>query len=290
MNNLTVRILTGIVFLVVLIGGIVWSPVSFVLLFAIITGLCIWEFCENVNAYDDADVNVLIATAAGMYLFLAFAAYFSGYANIGLKVSGAAVFVPYLITLLYLPISELYLKKPNPLKNWAYAYASQLYIALPFGLLNGLAFVSDYDSPLSAYVWLLPLSVFIFLWTNDTGAYCFGCTIGKNVWKARLFERISPKKSWAGSLGGALCCAIAAVIINAVWPGWLTLWQWLGLALVVCVFGTFGDLVESLFKRQLGIKDSGTLLPGHGGFLDRFDSSLMAIPAAVLYFYTLQAF
>ena len=126
------------------------------------------------------------------------------------------------------------------------------------------------------------MAVFIFLWTSDTGAYCFGSLFGKH----RLFERISPKKSWEGSIGGTFVSLLAALI---VWyfDRSLNIPQWLGFALVVVIFGTWGDLVESLLKRQLGIKDSGNILPGHGGLLDRFDSSLLALPAVVIYLYTL---
>ena len=138
---------------------------------------------------------------------------------------------------------------------------------------------------------LLPLSVFIFLWTNDTGAYCSGSLFGKH----KLFPRISPAKSWEGSIGGGVFVLIAAAIVGYFANSGeslhtLNIPEWMGLGLVVAVFGTWGDLVESLFKRTIGVKDSGNILPGHGGMLDRFDSSLMAIPAAVIYLYTLQLF
>ena len=135
----------------------------------------------------------------------------------------------------------------------------------------------------------MPLSVFVFLWINDSGAYCCGSLLGRH----KLFPRISPGKSWEGSIGGFVFVAAAAALIwyltdlYGVNDLQLNLWQWIGLGLVVAVFGTWGDLVESLFKRTLGIKDSGNILPGHGGMLDRFDSSLLAIPAAVVYLYTL---
>ncbi len=204
----------------------------------------------------------------------------------------SAAFVPYLLTVVYLLVSELYLKQTNPINNWAYTMLSQMYIALPFSMINVLAFRSTPDGNVT-FEWLLPLSLFIFLWTNDTGAYCSGSLLGRH----KLFPRISPGKSWEGSIGGAVFVMIAAAIIYFLNVGQtdglvagMPLWQWLGLGLVVVVFGTWGDLVESLFKRTLGIKDSGNILPGHGGMLDRFDSSLMAIPAAVVYLYTLQLF
>lgn len=289
MKNLLVRTLTGLLFLAVMVGCILAGPLPFVLLFAAITGLTIWEFCLNVNAHAGASVNCLITTVAGVYLFLAMAAYCSGYAAVGLRADGSAVFIPWLLCVIYLPVSELYLRKDDPLKNWAYAFAAQIYVALMFSLLNVLAFLRDPVYGGAPYSALLPLSVFFFLWANDTGAYVFGSLLRKRF-PAKLFERVSPNKSWVGSVGGAVVSLLVAVLVWHFAPGTMTLSSWLGLALVVCVFGTLGDLVESLFKRQLGVKDSGAVLPGHGGMLDRFDSTLLAIPAAVLYLYTLQAF
>lgn len=200
------------------------------------------------------------------------------------------VFVPYLLTILYLFISELYTGNKDAINDWAYTMLSQLYIALPFSMINVLSFeTSAFDGQIH-YDMLLPLSIFIFLWTNDTGAYCSGSLFGKH----KLFPRISPAKSWEGSIGGGIFVLIAAGIIGYIANDGeahrLSILGWEGLGLVVVFFGTWGDLVESLFKRTLGVKDSGNILPGHGGMLDRFDSSLMAIPAAVIYLYTIQLF
>jgi phosphatidate cytidylyltransferase len=171
-----------------------------------------------------------------------------------------------------------------------------MYIALPFSLLNVLAFNATPEGSVR-FNTLLPLSIFIFLWVNDTGAYCVGSLLGRH----KLFPRISPGKSWEGSIGGAVFVLAIAWLIGTydntlildgdnTGRGMLSVPAWLGLGLVVVIFGTWGDLVESLFKRTLGIKDSGNILPGHGGMLDRFDSSLLAIPAAVVYLYTLSLF
>jgi phosphatidate cytidylyltransferase len=207
------------------------------------------------------------------------------------------MFVPLFLTIIYLLVSELYLNNPNPLQNWAFSMMALLYIALPFSLLGLLAIelrtVEGLGMPLAViYNWMLPLSIFIFLWTSDSGAYIFGSWLGKH----RLFPRISPKKSWEGSIGGALVALVASQII-AIWSNdfspssdLLNRLGWAGLALVVVIFGTWGDLVESLLKRKLGIKDSGNILPGHGGMLDRFDSSLLAIPAATIYIYTVSVY
>ncbi|MBR5036204.1 MAG: CDP-archaeol synthase, partial [Prevotella sp.] len=261
---------------------------AMILLFALITGLTLWEFTGLVNEHvADTTVNRFITTAAGVYLFLAFAGYCTG-------IVPPAVFIPYLLTLIYLFISELYLKQKNPIQDWAYTMLSQLYIALPFSMINVLSFQADPQTGQVAYHWLLPMSVFIFLWANDTGAYCAGSLFGRH----KLIPRISPGKTWEGSIGGAIIVLIIAAVIGRLTTEspselstinyQLSTIEWLGLGLVVVFFGTWGDLVESLFKRTLGIKDSGNILPGHGGMLDRFDSSLMAIPAAVVYLYTLQ--
>jgi phosphatidate cytidylyltransferase len=164
---------------------------------------------------------------------------------------------------------------------------SQMYIALPFSMLGVLAFRGSHEGVV--YSWVAPLSVFVFLWINDTGAYLCGSLLGKH----KLFPRISPGKSWEGSIGGFVFVSAIAVLIWHLAESYgynelsLNAYEWVGLGLIVAVFGTWGDLVESLFKRTIGIKDSGNILPGHGGMLDRFDSSLMAMPAAVVYLYTL---
>ncbi len=282
MNNLVLRTLTGVVFIAVLIGGTLYSPLTFTVLFAAVTGLTVWEFSTNVNNYAGASVNRVINTTAAVYLFLAFAGFCS-------DLTPSKAFIPYVISIIYLPVSELYLQKSDPLKNWAYAFASQIYIALAFSLLCVLAFRYDPMENRVAFEPLYPLAVFIFLWTSDTGAYVSGSLLHKRF-PAKLFERISPNKSWVGSIGGGVLCIVVAVVLWHFFPGLLDLAHWIGLGLVVCIFGTWGDLVESLFKRQLGIKDSGHILPGHGGMMDRFDSSLLAIPAAVLYLYTINAF
>lgn len=282
MNNLVLRTLTGVVFIAVLIGGTLYSPLTFTVLFAAVTGLTVWEFSTNVNNYAGASVNRVINTTAAVYLFLAFAGFCS-------ELTPSKAFIPYVISIIYLPVSELYLQKSDPLKNWAYAFASQIYIALAFSLLCVLAFHYDPMENCVAFEPLYPLAVFIFLWTSDTGAYVSGSLLHKRF-PAKLFERISPNKSWVGSIGGGVLCIVAAVVLWHFFPELLDLPHWIGLGLVVCIFGTWGDLVESLFKRQLGIKDSGHILPGHGGMMDRFDSSLLAIPAAVLYLYTINAF
>ena len=285
MKNLLLRTVTGVLFVAAVVGSFL-RPETMVLLFALVTALTIWEFGGLVNRREGITVNRFITSVAGVYLFLAMT-YFCSDVYGGMAKS--VVFIPYLITLVYLLVAELYLKQPDPIADWAYTMLSQMYIALPFSLLNALAFNAT-PTGMVVYNPLLPLAVFVFLWMNDTGAYCVGSLIGRH----KLFPRVSPGKSWEGSIGGGLVVMgvaglVATYVDNGTQP-MLTIWQWLGLGLTVVVCGTWGDLVESLFKRTLGIKDSGNILPGHGGMLDRFDSSLLAIPAAVVYLYTLSLF
>ena len=280
MNNFIVRTITGVLFVAVLVCSFL-RPQAMVLLFALITGLTIWEFTGLVNEREHVTVNRLISTVAGVYFFFAVAGFSS-------ELTPSAVFIPYLVSIIYLMVAELYLKNDDPIHSWAYTMMAQIYIALPFSLLNTLAFHLAPQGYV-AYDAILPLSVFVFLWINDTGAYLCGSLLGKH----KLFPRISPGKSWEGSIGGGILVIAVAVLVWYLADQYqlnqlgLTAVEWAGLGLTVVIFGTWGDLVESLFKRTLGIKDSGNILPGHGGMLDRFDSSLLAIPAAVVYLYTI---
>ena len=282
MKNFIVRTITGLIFVAAFVTCFL-NPRAMALFFALVTGLTVWEFCGLVNERQGVQVNRFISTVAGVYLFLAMAGYNSG-------ITPSTVFIPYLVSIIYLMIAELYLKAEDPINNWAYTMMSQLYIALPFSLLNVLAY--RWNGQSVQYTYLVPLSVFVFLWMNDTGAYLCGSLLGRH----KLFPRISPGKSWEGSIGGGVLVMAIAVLVWYLTEQYgvndlgLSACEWVGLGLVIVVFGTWGDLIESLFKRTLGIKDSGNILPGHGGMLDRFDSSLMAIPAAVVYLYTLTLF
>ncbi|MCQ2128634.1 MAG: phosphatidate cytidylyltransferase [Bacteroidaceae bacterium] len=279
MKNLIVRSVTGLLFVAAIVCSFL-NAVAMIMLFALVTGLTIWEYTGLVNEQENVNTNRFICTVAGVYFFFAVAGFCS-------ELTPTAVFIPYLITIIYLMVAELYAKNPQPVDTWAYTMLSQMWIAVPFSTINILAFPATDGFPVFSCV--LPLSVFVFLWLNDTGAYLCGSMLGRH----RLFPRISPKKSWEGSIGGAVLVLIAAAVIGIVLGKYeqtaniLSIPKWMGMGLIVVVFGTFGDLVESLFKRTLGIKDSGNILPGHGGMLDRFDSSLMAFPAVVIYLYTI---
>ena len=278
MKNFIQRAITGLLFVAVLISCMIGGPLSFGVLFCIISALATAEFCNLMSQQQGVKINRNICVLGNITLFLCFFYY-------GMNPAETGIFIPYLLIIIYLMISELYLKKEHPLNNWAYAMFSQLYVGLPFALLNVLAFQTSSIETTSQYHFILPLSIFAFNWVNDTGAYCTGVLFGKHP----LFKRISPKKSWEGSIGGATFCIAASFALAHFFPILPTI-VWVGMAIVVVIFGTWGDLTESLMKRQLGIKDSGTILPGHGGVLDRFDSTIMAVPAAVVYLYLISLF
>lgn len=284
MPNFIVRTITGVLFVAAVVASLL-DPTAMLLLFGLVTAMTVWELTGLVNRRKNVEANRFICTVAGVYLFFAVWGFSAG-------VTPSSVFIPYLITLVYLLIAELYAKNEDPISTWAYTMLSQMYVALPLSMLSVLAFRPVGDTSMSVYSPAVPLCLFIFLWLNDTGAYCTGSLIGRH----KLFPRISPGKTWEGSTGGAVLVTAAAIVISIYGESWglddtgLTMPQWIGLGLVVVVFGTWGDLVESLFKRTLDIKDSGNILPGHGGMLDRFDSSLLAIPAAVVYLYSITLF
>ena len=273
MKKLLVRVATGAVFGIVLLASILYNNITFGALFALVTCLAVNEFCNLVHEYKKTTFSTPIAVVGGLYLFLAF--------FMQDKVSMPfMLFIPYLILLVFTFIRELYKKASSPLDNFAYFALSQLYAALPFALLNMLTTFGPV-----AYNYIMPLSIFIFLWCSDSGAYFVGSAIGRR----KLFERISPKKSWEGSIGGGVLALVAAYVLSLYYPTLGTV-EWMGMAAVVVVTGTYGDLIESCMKREMGIKDSGNILPGHGGILDRFDSAILAIPSVVIYLYILGAY
>ena len=280
MKNLIIRAITGILFIGIIIGAILYSKYTLLALLLVITTLTLTEFYRLIEGSNSPKITLFVNILGGNYLTLSLYLYAS---DILPAFSKGIVFIPYLIYFLCCFIIQLYMKDKDPITRWSHSFMGQVYIALPIGLLSFLAF-----EPSSTFLfynpWLL-LSFFAFIWINDTGAFLVGSAIGKK----RLFERISPKKSWEGSIGGGVV-AIGASFVLAHYFTIMSMWEWAGLALVVVVFGTWGDLTESLLKRQLHVKDSGNILPGHGGMLDRFDSALMAIPAAVFYLYALTWF
>ncbi len=270
MSNFVKRTLTASVFVTVLLGCTYWSQISFVLLFFIITILGVWEFyglAEKANAQSQKLIGVI--ASATLYATSALVA--MGYCKPQIMI--ATIPVVFIIF-----IAELYSKASNPFKNIAFTLIGIVYVALPFSLLN---FITSYNG---VYSYELIFGFFFILWSNDTGAYITGSAIGKN----KLFARVSPGKSWEGSIGGAVLSYIVAFLISG-WYTSITILDWMVIATILIVIGTFGDLVESLFKRSIGVKDSGNILPGHGGILDRFDSLILAAPFVFSYLYLAKA-
>ena len=270
MKNLIIRALTGIIFVVVLISAIYIHPIFFLILFCIITGLTLWEFGGLVKHYENANLQRTVNVLGGVYLFIATFVYANG-------LTDGKIFLPYLLFIMLTMIAELYYKAPNPINNWAFTLFAQVYCAGSFSILNFIG--AEPGTPgVMSYTPLFIMAIFIFVWLDDTGAYLVGSLIGKH----KLFERISPKKSWEGFFGG-LILALASSQAFAWFAPEINRMNWLGLAATVVLFGTWGDLIESLLKRTLGVKDSGNALPGHGGMLDRFDSVMLAVPASYIY-------
>lgn len=264
MNNFVQRTISGAVFVILIVGSIIWNQYAFGILFSVITALSLLEFHKNTNQEKKIEVNKYIALIGGILLFGSSFLYASG-------ILPAKILLTYGMYIVLIFIAELYRKKEQPIHNLSYFLLGQIYIALPFSLLNFILFFPTYQP-------LILLALFVTIWVNDTGAYLTGMTFGKH----RLFERISPKKSWEGFIGGAVFALISGYVFHLFVPE-ISLIKWFIFSEIVVIFGTFGDLIESLIKRTLGVKDSGNIIPGHGGILDRFDSMLLAAPAIFIY-------
>lgn len=271
MKNLLIRALTGTIFVALIVGSICSHPLAFLFVFSLITASLLWEFYGLVEPFSKYPARRFVYSLGGLYLFCATFLFAH-------DLTGNIIFLPYLFFLMATMIAELYLKNKNPIDNWSLTFLGQFYLAGSFSLLNFISATPNHPGEIS-YVYLHILALFIFVWINDTGAYLIGSLFGKH----RLFERISPKKSWEGFWGGFIA-AVASSQIFAAFDSTISWYNWIGFSVVIVLFATWGDLIESLFKRTLEVKDSGKVLPGHGGMLDRFDSILLAIPAAYIYF------
>ena len=269
MNNFWIRTLTGIAFLVIMVFGLIWDRAVFGGLFTIILVVALKEFYQ-MSLGQRFLLQQKLGLLAGAAAFLLVAAHCFYGMDIRWFAAG-------LIPLLLIPFSAPFLHNHNEFGDLAYIYAGLLYIALPISLspflmMDGAVFDG----------WLM-LSLFILIWCSDVGAYCIGTAFGQGPNSRRLAPDISPKKSWWGFWGGLVFCAGAAVGLHFLTWMPFSLIHCIALGIIVSVCGVCGDLFESMWKRHFGLKDSGKCIPGHGGMLDRFDSSLIAIPAAGIY-------
>lgn len=267
MNNFLKRTITGAIFVTVLIGAMVIHPLLLFSLFAVITALGIIEFFR-ITDIAGINSNKLVGVIAGLIIYTSFFMVACGWVD-----SSAFFIIVPLFAFIF--ISELYRKKDHPFQNIAFTIMGTIYIAIPFGLLLCIGFPA---TDLLSYNYTIILGFFLLLWASDTGAYLVGMSIGKHP----LFPRISPKKSWEGFLGGIFFTVGIALLVSKFATA-VSLCDWIIIAVIICGCGVWGDLIESMLKRSLQIKDSGNILPGHGGILDRFDSVLLAAPIVFLY-------
>ncbi|TDS14818.1 phosphatidate cytidylyltransferase [Sphingobacterium paludis] len=258
------RAITGFFFIAVLIAAVLWGAVAFVSFFAVVAACAVYEFYSMVQTDDNKPMVVIGCVTTFVSLGLLSMVLTGHLPEQYLLLVFAAIFVVY--------INGLFRKEGHPISSIAYTLFGMIYAAVPFGIFMNLGFL---ESAYNAYV---PLGFLIILWTNDTGAYLAGRSFGKR----KLFERISPNKTWEGFWGGLLLASVASACLARYFTT-LTLGQWIVVGLLISIFGTLGDLVESMLKRNCGVKDSGRILPGHGGLLDRFDGLLMAAPLVYLF-------
>lgn len=270
MSNLVQRTITGVIFLVIVVGAIAVSKLSFFILFELIIIGAMYEFytLAEKKKFNPLKIYGIVIGA----LFFA-ANYF--FVN---KMVGVQVFLSIIPIVISVFIIELYRKSEYVFVNIAFTFLGIIYIAVPFSLTNYIVFTDDLN-----YTSQLLLGFLFLTWSFDTLAYVFGVSFGKH----RLFERISPKKSWEGFIGGAIFSVVVAYAISFFFTELSSL-HWIVLSVIISTFGTYGDLVESSFKRNIDEKDSGSLLPGHGGILDRFDAVFFTLPLFYVYLQIIQ--
>jgi len=262
MNESITRALSGIVYIILLLAATLFHPISFIALFGVFLLIATFEFCKLTNL--DKIIPLIIGTAG----FILFGVYINNdfYTNLLLNLAALVIAISLLV--------ELFSTKPASFKDKTAKLARLIgYVIIPFLLIIKLPFLRGDYNP------YIIIGMFVLIWANDTFAYIVGKTIGKR----KLFERISPKKTVEGFIGGMLF-TIAGAYILGLYYTFLSPWEWMGFAAVLVIFGTLGDLVESKLKRNAGVKDSGKIMPGHGGILDRLDSIIFAIPFLFLYY------
>jgi phosphatidate cytidylyltransferase len=268
LSNFLLRTISGALFVISIAGSLIIGKTTFLIVFGGILVLSMFEF-YNLSYKARIKPQFFLGILIGLSLF------------IGTYLFSAGKIEP-LFLLGFIPLTssififELFRNRKRPFHNIAYTFLGIIYIAVPITFFNFIVFN---DSTLeNAYSYDILLNYFFLIWANDTGAYLFGVSIGKH----RLFPRISPKKSWEGFLGGIIFTTIVAWTISLFFHN-INFAHWFAIGIIGAIIGVFGDLVESMYKRSLDVKDSGKFLPGHGGILDRFDSVFLSAPIVFAY-------
>jgi phosphatidate cytidylyltransferase len=294
MTTFQQRALTATIFTAIMLLGMFVHEGTFILLFFIISMGCLWEYMKLMT--DDNKLREIGALIIGNSLWFVFIFKESMYTDTGSMDLNQAIgwspnvtvysvllfgFMSFLLIPFLLLIVELFQKTDKPFQNVAGTLLGIFYALVPIFLLISMSKENIYDDGVFVTTKFTPniaAGILFLTWINDTGAYLVGSKMGKTP----LFPRISPKKTWEGTIGGILFCILSGFLIHKL-LGVLSLTDWLVIGGIVSVFGTLGDLIESMLKRSVGVKDSGTFMPGHGGFLDRFDAFIFEIPFIFLY-------
>lgn len=260
------RAITGIFFVIVMLASVLFGHYAFGGFYLALSAVCLQEFYGLIKK-SGANPNQVTGIMNGAFIYIIFAFIAHDHALNSvlflLPLTFAAVF-----------IQELYHKSATPFQDIAYTFLGLFFVIMPFTFFHALAYIGG------GFNFHFPLGFLLMLWANDTGAYLSGRQFGKT----KLFERHSPKKTWEGFIGGVLISAVVGVILSRYYTE-LEWKEWVIMAILISCFGTLGDLVESMFKRSINVKDSGGILPGHGGLLDRFDGLLIAAPIVYSYLY-----
>lgn len=268
MNNTVKRSISGIGVIGLVVAGLLIHPWVYAAVFSLMIGIMLWEF-YRMTMGELYPKSRLLGVADGIFIYLVFFL-ICGY---GLPFRYAAViFLPMML----LMITSLYVEDRQDFFLFSHIYAGWVYVAIPFSVMNLAAF---HDGTFSG---MLLLAFFILVWASDVGAYVFGMSLGQRFGK-KLFPAISPKKSWIGAVGGLVTALVAAYILHLTGLLPFALVHCFILAVLMVVAGVYGDLFESQWKRCFSVKDSGNIIPGHGGFMDRFDSMLLAFPIGIVY-------
>ena len=281
--NFILRTLTGVLFVALVLGAILYGPLAYTALFVLVACLTSRELAGLLHAHAECHMNRNMHAVMTFFLVSGSVLLYDA----TLQSYSALLYVIFFLLFLSVIFVEIQHNAVDSMNSLFYQLFVQVYVGIPFSLLLILPYMA-YGTQTGLYTWHAPLGLFLMLWSSDTGAYCVGSLFGKH----KLAPAVSPGKTWEGSLGGLLTTILVGCVMAYYFPmhtvGPISNYlAWILLAVLVCVTGTMGDLVESLIKRHLGIKDSGKVLPGHGGLLDRFDSMLFAAPTAFLYFWVL---